>query len=176
VKRITILALMAALAALQLGCGGPAIGDLRSITLTVSANSSSSTLTNLSGMGSTLQLAAIGNYSTGATQDISTKVTFAATPTGTDDTGAALPNPVTATCTAPACGGIMLNPTGMVTAVPTAVCTWIDTAQAGSSTATWVLSGSYQIVASVHGINSQPVFITVASAASSTNPTGQCGP
>ncbi len=145
---------------LQLGCGKPATGDLRSIILSVTPS------TNLAGEGATAQLAATGVYSTGFRQDITRQVTFAATPTGTDDTGALLlapPNTIT------------VSPTGLVTAVPPFVCSWTDTS-GGSTTATWALTGSYQLTATYNGITSQPIFLGVGSAVSVTSKTGQCGP
>lgn len=158
-KRFFIVLLTAGVL-LQLGCGKPAIGDLKSIQLNVSPS------TNLAGEGGTAQLAATGVYSTGFQQDITPKVTFAATPTGTDDTGALLlapPNTIT------------VSPTGLVTAVTPFVCSWVDTS-GGTSTPTWALSGSYQLTATYNGITSQPIFLGVASAASVTSSTGQCGP
>jgi hypothetical protein len=159
IRKFIFSALVSAAILSQLGCGGAAIGTLKSITL------SSSPSTNLSGAGGIVQLSSTGNYSTGAHSDLSNKVTYTVTTTGTDDTGAALlapPNTIT------------ISPTGLVTAVTPFVCTWIDTTPSGN--ATWSLSGSYQIVSSFKGISSQPVFISVASAVSNTNPAGKCGP
>jgi hypothetical protein len=162
VKRTSILVgLIAVMAFSFSSCGGtPAIGNLRSITLL------SSPSTNLVGQGGTVQLQAIGVYSTGNSQDITRRVTFTVTPTGTDDQTIPLPAPPnTAT----------VNPTGLVTAVIPFVCSWVDLTPA-AATPTWFVSGSYEITASYSGITSQPVFISVASAASSTNPKGACGP
>jgi hypothetical protein len=170
VKRIVIPALlMVALAVSQLGCGGPAIGSLRTITLSAAPS------TNLVGEGGTVQLFATGNYSTGAHDDITNRVTFSVTPSGTDDAGNPLPNAVTASCgPAQGCGDISVSSTGMITAVQPFVCTWVNTNTSGTGTPTWALSGSYQITATVHGITSQPVFVSVASAASAAG--GACGP
>jgi hypothetical protein len=156
-------ALMAALVlslAVSLGCGGAAVGTLKSITLSATPS------TNLQGTGGTVQLHALGVYSTGDTRDLTNKVTFAVTPTGTDDTGAALPAPPNT---------MTLNVTGLATAVAPFVCTWVDTS-GGASQPSWAITGSYQVVASFKGITSQPVFVSVASAASSTSASGQCGP
>jgi hypothetical protein len=162
VKRTSILVGLIAVTALSLSsCGGtPAIGNLRSITLLAAPK------TNLVGTGGTVQLQAIGVYSTGNSQDITRRVTFTATPTGTDDLGNALPAPPNT---------VTVNPTGLVTAVAPFVCSWIDTTPAAATPA-WAVSGSYQVTASYSGLTSQPVFITVASAVSSTNPKGACGP
>ena len=161
-KRISILAGLIAVMAFSLSsCGGtPAIGNLKSITLL------SSPSTNLKGAGGTVQLDAVGVYSTGNTQDITRKVTFAVTPVGTDDLGNALPAPPNT---------VTVNVTGLVTAVTPFVCSWVDTTP-GGATASWAISGSYQITASYSGITSQPVFISVASAAGNTDPKGGCGP
>jgi hypothetical protein len=163
VKGTRILAALTAVLVFSLlGCGGAAIGDLRTITLSASPN------TNLAGEGGTVQLFATGTYSTGAQKDLTNRVTFTATiPVGsTDDTGAALQAPPNT---------ITISSTGLVTAVAPFVCTWIDTTPT-STTASWVISGSYHVVASFGGVTSQPLFITVASQASSTNPKGNCGP
>lgn len=159
--RIGLLAALIAAMVLSLsGCGGtPAIGNLRSITLTASPSN------NLVGEGGIVQLHATGVYSTGNRQDITRRVTFSVTPTGTDDLGNSLPAP-------PSTASI--NPTGLVTAVTPFACSWVDTTP--STTATWAISGSYQITATYSGITSQPAFITVASAVGSTDPKGGCGP
>ena len=159
---LVLAALTAALALSLLGCGGAAIGDLRTITLSTTPS------TNLVGEGGTVQMFATGVYSTGTQKDLTSRVKFVitASPGSTDDTGAPLqasPNTVT------------LNSTGLLTAVAPFVCTWVDTTPA-NSTPTWFISGSYQVTASFGGVTSQPVFITVASQASSTNPKGNCGP
>lgn len=117
-KRIGILILMAVLGTVELGCGGPAIGDLKTITLTASPS------TNLVGEGGTVQLSAMGVYSSGTQKDISTRVTYTVTPVGTDDAGVALPKPVTASCgAAQGCGDVTVNSTGLATAVAPFVCT-----------------------------------------------------
>lgn len=141
------------------GCGTPAIGTLKSITLTPSSN-------NLVGEGGTAQLSATGNYSTGSHNDLSNKVTYTVTPTGTDDMSNPLPAPPQ---------DITVNVTGLMTATAPFVCTWQDTNTSGTGAPTWALTGSYQIVASYNGISSQPVFISVASA-TGNNTTGKCGP
>lgn len=162
-KRTSILAaLLLALFFSQLGCGGPAIGDLK--TLQISAGS-----TNLVGEGGTLQLSVVGRYSSGDTKDLSNAVTYVVTPQGTDANGTALAAPPQT---------ITVSTTGLVTAVAPFVCTWVDVGT--STTASWALSGSYQIVGTFHGISSQPIFISVAAAVGSNsggnNPNLACGP
>ena len=161
-KRTSILVGLIAVVAFSLSsCGGtPAIGNLRSITL------SSTPSTNLKGTGGLVQLHALGVYSTGNTQDITRRVTFAVVPTGTDDLGNPLPAPPNT---------MTLNPTGLATAVAPFVCTWVDTNPAATPPV-WAIQGSYQVTASYNGITSQPVFITVASAVGNTDPKGACGP
>lgn len=160
-KGTSILAgLTAVLVFSLLGCGGPAVGNLKTVTLSAAPS------TNLVGEGGTVQLSVFANYNTGATKPIANGMTFTVTPTGTDDTGAALLTPPNT---------ITVNSTGMITAVAPFVCSWVDTTPT-NTTATWFLSGSYQIVATFKGVASQPVFVSLASAASSTNPAGKCGP
>lgn len=157
-KRTSILAALAlALMFSQLGCGGPAVGHLKTIQLFATSN-------NLAGEGGTAQLTAIGNYSSNASKDLTIHVTYVVTPTGSDDTGAALSTPPNT---------MMVSSTGLLTAVPPFVCTWVS--QTNGTTTSWYLSGSYQIVATFQGVTSQPIYISVASSAGN-NSTGQCGP
>jgi hypothetical protein len=148
------LAVATAIALLCLaGCGSY---NLKSITLSTSSN-------ELKGLGGTAQLSATGNYSNFTSKDITTRVKFTLTPEGTQDNGAALETPP---------NGVTLDATGMLTAVEPGMCTY---ATSGTGTAKVVtITGWYKIVASFNGVNSQPLFIGVASAASSTG--GQCGP
>ena len=156
-----ILTLTAFLVALSTACGAPAIGELKSITLSASPS------TNLEAIGDTVQLSSMGVYSTGEKRDITAKVKYSIAATGTDDLGNPLPAP-------PATAA--LNSTGLITAVMPFLCTWVDTTP-GQLTPTWAVSGSYQVIASYNEVNSQPVFVTVASALSNTNPKrGNCGP
>lgn len=122
---------------------------------------------NLPGWGSTLQLQVNAVYHSGKTIPVTNAVTYAVTPQYTNDVGDALlapPNTVT------------INTTGMMTAVNPTECTWKDLTPSTPTSPSWVLTGSYQVIATYKGMQSQPVFVGVASAASSTDPTGQCGP
>jgi len=166
VKRTSILvALAAALVFTQLGCGGPAVGNLQTLQL-------SSSGTNLIGIGGKVQLSVSATYTSTAVKDISTVATYIVTPTGTDVNGNPLmapPNTVT------------VSSTGLVTGVDPAVCTWGATGASGSTApAGWFLTGSYQIVATYKNVTSQPVYIGVASAIGSNsgnnNPNLLCGP
>ena len=165
-KRTSILAaLVLAVMFSQLGCGGAAVGDLKTIQLSTTSN-------NLVGIGGIAQLTATGNYTSNASKDLTIHATYVVTPMGTDVNGNALSAPPNT---------ITVSTTGLVTAVNPAVCTWGATGASGSTTpAGWYLTGSYQIVATFQGITSQPVYIGVASAIGSdsgdNNPNLLCGP
>jgi hypothetical protein len=147
------------------GCGNPASGTLQSITMTTASGSF-----QLQGAGGTIQLVATGNYSSMATKNLTGVVTYTATPIGHDEQGAALPatsssDPQT----------ISVSPTGLVTAIPPFVCTYYNSGTV--TTPAWVLTGSYQIVATYDKVASQPVYVGVAAAAGTgPNDGGQCGP
>ena len=170
-KRTILLATLfvAALFILVPGCGDPAIGTLESITLTAVTSNKA---VEVKGEGGTLQLVATGNYSTHATKDLTPHVTYTATANGTDESLAPLPatsaaNPQT----------ISISPTGLVTAIPPFVCTFHN--DGTTTTPSWVLYGSYGIVATFGNIASQPVYVAVASAAGEAPPSpdnGACGP
>jgi hypothetical protein len=154
VKRTNILAILvsAVLFISLLGCGTPARGNLKTVSL-LASNS------EVKGEGGTLQLTAMANYAK-TSDNVTTGVTFVVTPTGVDLNGQALLNPPQT---------ITVNSTGMLTAVPPFVCTFHNI---GTGV---VLTGSYQIVATFRGVASQPFFVGVASAAGDgTN--GACGP
>jgi hypothetical protein len=147
------------------GCGTPAAGNLQSITLTSASGS-----LQLQGEGGTIQLLATGNYTSMATKNLTGVVTYVATPVGTDEQGAALP---ATSSTAPKT--VSVSPTGLVTAVPPFVCTYYNSGSV--TTPAWVLTGSYEIVATYNKVASQPVYVGVAAAAGTgPNDGGQCGP
>ena len=157
-KRTSILvALLAASLMAGLGCGDPAIGKLQTINLSTTGSS-------LKGEGGTLQLSAMANYSSTTTQDVSNRVTYTATPTGTDLSGNALLAPPQT---------ITVSATGLITAVAPFVCTFSNVGTA--TLPAYVLTGSYSITATYKGVTSQPVFIGVASAAGN-GPSAACGP
>lgn len=162
-KRKTLIAAFGCvlLASSLLGCGGS--NKLQSITLGIGGTNG---FFNLQGIGGTLQLQAIGEYGSTKTKDLTNKVTFVVVPDGNDSDGNPLnPPPMTVT----------LSPTGLLTAVDPAVCTWINLQPDPDKTPAWALTGSYKITASFDGIISQPIFVGVASAAGPP-PTGACGP
>lgn len=167
------------------GCGAfkGSTNDLSSITLNVTlingvAPTSQSGFVTLQGNGGTIQLQAMGNYSGGTSKDITNKVTFSAEvdPAAHKDAfGTALIPP----CQAGACpspgtppytaGTVEYSPTGLITAVEPAVCTFVDTAPLDPvtgkpTTPSWAYTGDYVVTATYLGITSQPIYIPVASA------------
>jgi hypothetical protein len=162
VKRINILAaLLIALSLISTGCGTS--DKLASVTVSSKAASSGGFF-NLAGEGGTLQLAATANYTSGKTVDITNFVTYTVTPQGDGNNGALLAPPNTVT----------INATGLMTAVTPFDCSWTDD-PAGATPPSWLLTGSYQVVANYRGMVSQPVFVGVGSA-SGNGPGGACGP
>ena len=166
-KRTRILVtLLAAFALLSTSCGtGDKIG---SVSITAAGQTGT---VNLYGLGGTLQLQVMANYTSGKQIDETNFATYTITPQGTDDAGNALPTPPY---------GIELNNTGMVTATANqtgnGICTWYNLTPT-STTASWFFTGDYTIVATYRGFTSNPIYIPVASAADSVSgQTGQCGP
>ena len=151
----------ALLATSLLGCGGS--NKLQSITLGIG---NSSGLFNLVGIGGTLQLKATGNYSNSKTHDLTNVVTYAVVPDGVDSNGDALSAPPLT---------VTMSPTGLMTAVDPATCTWVNLEPDPDKAPAWALTGSYKVTATFDGIVSQPIFVGVASAAGPP-PTGECGP
>jgi hypothetical protein len=172
VKRFQVLAisLVAALALLSTSCGNS--DKIGSVTVSAANSAGATTGTagtiNLQGLGGTIQLKVTANYTSGKLVDETNYSTFTITPEGTLD------NQVTALPVPPL--GVSINATGLLTAVDPAICTWVN---AGTlTTPGWFFSGDYRVVATYRGIQSQPIFIPVSSAASSQSnaPAGQCGP
>jgi hypothetical protein len=169
VKRTRIMAaLVLVLPLIATGCGTS--DYVQSITLSAASSATSGGFYNLVGIGGTLQLVVNANYHSGKSIPVTDSVTYTVTPQGTDvNTGASLPAPPNT---------MLLDTTGLLTAVDPAACSWADVGT--STTASWVLTGSYQVVATYKGIPSQPVFIGIASSAgsnaASNNSTLACGP
>jgi len=168
VKRTRILVtLLVALALVSSSCG---VGDkIGSVSIT--ANGTTGTI-NLAGLGGTLQLQVLANYTSGKQIDETNFATYTITPEGVDELGNTLPTPPY---------GVELNKTGMLTATAdqngNGVCTWYNanTTSTGTSQPTWVMTGDYMIMATYRGFASNPIYIPVASAASNQG-TGVCGP
>jgi hypothetical protein len=159
---LTVLS-VATLAILLAGCGNPAIGTLQSITLT-----SSSGILELQGEGGTIQLVAMGNYSSQTSKNLNTYVTYTATPTGTALGGASLPTTSTSNPQT-----ISISATGLVTAIAPFVCTYHNAGTEAQPS--YVLTGSYEITATASKVTSPPIYVGVASAAGD-GPGDVCGP
>lgn len=178
VKRLSILAtILAAVATLlislsSIGCGtGDKIG---SVSMQVVGAGGAGTV-NLSGLGGSLQLQVLANYTSGKQIDETNFATFSVTPEGFynvyDNSGNITQQPTMPTPPQT----LTINKTGMVTAVDPAVCSWVNlgtTQQPG-----WAYTGDYMITATYRGFSSNPVFIPLASAANGqSGQNGQCGP
>lgn len=165
-KRTTIFAALisAALLSSLLGCGDPAIGKLQTITLT--SSDSGGGFSDLKGEGGTIQLTSTGNYTSTMTKDLTGHVTYVVTPTGTDLNGFPLPAPPQ---------DVTISSTGLVTAVTPFACSFHDAEPDLTKPPAWVLTGSYQIVATFQGVTSQPIFLGLASQAGD-GPSAACGP
>ena len=142
-RTIFTAALASALSLLSFGCGGT--NHLQSITLTSNGNV-------LQGFGGTVHMKAIGNYSNGATNDITGQVKYAVTPTGSDFLGAALSAPPLT---------VNFDKNGQITAVNPTDCSFSYVT--GTTPPVYFLTGAYQVTAAKDGVTSLPVFIPVAS-------------
>ncbi len=200
VNRKTLLAALvgAMLVFSMLGCG--ATNKLQSITLNAAlingvAPTGQAGFFTLQGNGGTIQLQAVGNYSNSKTKDITNQVTYNVIVDpdhSVDAYGNNLPAPCVAPCQVSGQGTVEYSPTGLITAVEFATCTWVDIAPLGDA-ASWFYSGAYEVTATFDGITSQPAYIPVASAAgdqyypalvngepdtnpaNENNPSGACG-
>lgn len=180
-KRTKILAALtcALLVFVLAGCGTS--NKLQSITLGASSINGVPVQTqagffSLEGLGGTIQLQAIGNYSSGKTHDLSNVVTYTmildpSANEAIDGSGNfyLLPSPPQTA---------QISVTGLVTSTEPAACTWLNSNPGGAKPA-WAYVGDYTVTATFQGVTSQPIYIPVASAAgivSVSNPTGACGP
>jgi hypothetical protein len=192
VNRQTLFsALACALLVFSMGCGST--NNLQSIQLSASlingvAPTGQAGIATLSGYGATIQLKATGTYSGSKTKDLSKKVTYTVIVDpnyNSDGAGGVLLPP----CQAPSCpvpssppftsGTVEYSPTGLITAVDPAECTWVNSAPSSSSTPAWSYVGDYVVTASYMGVTSQPFYIPIGSAAgvvSQSNTSGNCGP
>lgn len=156
---ITVLG-CALLATTLLGCGGTT-NHLQSITLTTGGQGGTVTL---KGIGGTLQFLATGNYSNSKTRDLTNVVTYKVIP---DPSGVPLSLPPLT---------VTMSPTGLMTAVEPAACTWHDSEpDPTQNKPQWSITGSYIVTVTTDGITSQPMFIPMASA-TGDGPGGACGP
>jgi hypothetical protein len=155
---------LAAVTLLSTSCGTS--DKVASVSLSVSGTTG---IVNLAGLGGTLQLQVLTHYTSGKQVDETNWSTYQVSAQGTLEDGAtALPTPPQ---------GVAVNATGMMTATEPGICTWTDLNAGGTGTAAWAITGWYQVIATYKGMQSQPVYIPVASAASGQSGTnGQCGP
>ncbi|MGA6985328.1 MAG: hypothetical protein WBZ01_04685 [Terriglobales bacterium] len=199
-KRTNILAALtcALLVFVLAGCG--TTNKLQSVTLGASlinglVPTGQSGFFNLQGNGGTIQLSATANYTNGKSIPIhgaGVVYNIVVDPVNNID---AFGNPLPPPCIGTPCaqtsaqGTVQLSPTGLVTAVEPATCTWVDIAPVGSATPAYFYSGDYQVTVTYQGVISQPAYIPVASSAGNqyypyydedpanlNNPTGLCGP
>ena len=190
VKRKTLFAALACalLVFSMLGCG--ISNHLQTITLGASLVngvpvSSQAGFFSLQGNGGTIQLQAIGNYSSGKTKDLTNVVTYkiVVDPVASVD---AFGNTLLPPCQPPQCpspsappytsGTLEFDPTGLITAIDPATCTWIDTSS-DPTKPSWFYVGAYVVTVTFEGITSQPLYIPVASSGgvvSPGNPNGVC--
>jgi hypothetical protein len=205
VKRTNILAALAcALLVLGLaGCGATKglTNHLESIQLGAKLvngkpPSGQSGFFSLVGNGGTIQLQAIGTYSSGKTRDLTGSVAYkmVVDPVNNVDAFGFLLLPP---CAGPPCpvpsgppftnGTAEIDVNGLVTATDPATCTWIDVApldkNGNPQTPAWFYTGAYVVTVSFEGINSPPMYIPVASSGGNqfyngqeNNPSGACGP
>jgi len=151
------------------GCGtSDKIGSV-----SISAAGSTGTV-NLAGLGGTLQLQVMANYTSGKQIDETNFATYTITEEGVDDNGNPLPAPPY---------GLQLNNTGMLTATAdqngNGICTWtnLNTSSTATSSPSWFFTGDYKIIANYRGFSSNPIYIPIASGASNQAVNnGQCGP
>lgn len=150
-----------------LGCG--ATNKLQSVTLTPVGNGG---FVNLQGEGATLQFQVMANYTNAQKYDMTNKVTYTVTATGTDVNGVPLDAPPQT---------VLMSPTGLMTAVEPFRCSWFDVNAPADSDPNsqlkpaWFVNGSYKVVATFKGVDSNPAFIAIASAGGN-GPSGACGP
>jgi hypothetical protein len=163
-----LLALLGVATLLTTSCGvGDKIGSL-----SISAAGTTGTI-NLVGLGGTLQLQVLANYTSGKQIDETNFSTYTVTQEGyyvdySQNPPVSVPMPSSPQT-------LTINATGMVTAVDPAVCDWVNLGTL--ATPGWAYTGWYEITATYRGFTSQPIDIPVASAASGQdNTNGQCGP
>jgi len=157
---------------------------LQSITLNVTlingqAPSGQTGFVNLVGNGGTIQLQAIGNYTDKKTVDLTNQVTYNVTPDPDHNIDAfgnlLLPPCQPGSCPAPGSGPpytsgtVEYSPTGLLTAVEPATCTYVDVAPLDSKGVpeppAWYYVGDYVVTVTFEGVTSQPIYVPIASSA-----------
>jgi hypothetical protein len=192
VNRKTLFGALACalLAFSMLGCGTS--NNLKSIQLSAAlingvAPSGQNGIVTLQGNGGTIQLLATGTFSGSGPQNLTRMVTYNVTVdpnNNSDGNGVLLPPCQAPSCPAPAGppytnGTVEFSPTGLLTAVEPAECTWVNSAVDPSTTPAWSYVGDYIVTATFQGVTSQPFYVPIASAVgvvSDSNLTGACGP
>jgi hypothetical protein len=172
VKRSKILGvlMLATLPFLTSSCGNS--DKIASVTINAAGNTGT---INLAGLGATLQLQVLANYTSGKFIDETNYATYTVTAEGyyteyPNGTAVNYPMP-----TPPLT--LTVNATGMVTAVDPAVCSWYTSVPNNTATTGWAYTGWYEITATYRGFTSQPIDIPIASAANGQpDEAGQCGP
>ena len=172
----------------MLGCG--TTNHLQSITLGASLVNGvpvtgQAGFFSLQGNGGTIQLQAIGTYTSGGTKDLTGVVTYKVVvdPVASVD---AFGDTLLPPCQPPQCpspsappytsGTLEFDSSGLVTAIDPATCTWIDTSSDPKKPA-WFYVGAYSATVTFQGITSQPLYIPVASSGgvpTTGNPNGVC--
>jgi hypothetical protein len=170
-SRILVTVLSIAVLAALSGCGSS--DKVESVSMSV-VGASGGTV-NLYGLGGTLQLQVMTNYTSGKVVNETNFATFTIAPQGVqynwNSSGTYTTSPMP---TPPQ--GITISPNGLITAVDPGICSWINVSSSSSSPA-WAYTGWYQITATNHGFTSNPVFIPLASAANGQpSANGLCGP
>jgi hypothetical protein len=178
VKRISISILAITLVAFSLFSSSCGTSDkISSLSMQVVGNGTGTV--SLIGLGSTLQLQVLANYTSGKQIDQTNFSTYTVTAAGFYCTWSDgnCNNPGVDQATMPSPPNTMtINNTGMITAVTPAVCSWISTT-GDFSTPGWAYTGYYIISAKFRQFTSNPVYIPIASAANNqAGLEGQCGP
>jgi hypothetical protein len=163
VKYSRILAtLLGALSLVMSGCGTS--DKIANVSMTVNGTTG---VINLAGLGGTLQIAVHANYTSGKWIDQTNYAKYTVKALGIDY------NTQLPLAASPAT--LAVSNTGVITATDPAACTWQNLGTL--SAPGWFYVGWYEVTASYRGYTSEPVYIPVASAASSqSGMSGQCGP
>jgi hypothetical protein len=177
VKRSRILAvlMLATLPFLTTSCGtGDKIGSV-SISAVSSTGTNTTGTINLVGLGATIQLQVLANYTSGKQVDETNFATYTVTQQGFYWSYDVNGNPVTQNPMPASPLTLTINKTGMVTSVDPALCSWYN--YGTSSAPGWFYTGWYEITATYRGFTSQPIDIPLASAGNGqAGQSGQCGP
>ena len=168
-KQLLAAVLTTAVLVSMSGCGtGDKIG---SVSMNVQGLTG---VVDLKGLGGTLQLQVLANYTSGKQIDETNFSTFQVTAEGCYTDYSTNPSKCLPMLASPLT--LTIDKTGMITAVDPAVCSWVSTTGV-FATPGWAYTGDYKIVATYRGFSSNPVFIPMSSAANlQANMEGQCGP